>query len=136
MLLVVNLLLQVAGNYVEGSVRSKSVTCTLMLDALVALQAVGVTREGHVTGMVRDAPLEPKVAKAICTDPETASSCRGGFHIDASQPIDPRCRRLSQRKIYKIRKISNIQAVETFRNLFLFRNLPTYSGIMHIVRNV
>jgi Ni,Fe-hydrogenase III small subunit len=45
-------------------------TCTLMIDALATVQAVGVTREGHVTGMVRDVPLEPKVAKAICSDRE------------------------------------------------------------------
>jgi hypothetical protein len=41
-----------------------------MIDALATVQAAGGTREGHATGMVLDAPLEPKVAKVICPDPE------------------------------------------------------------------
>jgi hypothetical protein len=45
-------------------------TYTLMIDALATVQAAGVTREGHVTGIVLDVPLEHEVAKVICSDPE------------------------------------------------------------------
>jgi hypothetical protein len=41
-----------------------------MIDALATVQAVGVTREGHVTGMVPDIPLEPTVAKTTSSDLE------------------------------------------------------------------
>jgi hypothetical protein len=56
---VVSTLMQIAGNYGEGPARLQTMTCTLMIDALATVQAVGVTREGHVRGMVRDIPLEP-----------------------------------------------------------------------------
>jgi hypothetical protein len=49
----------------------------LMIDALATVQAVGVTREGHVTGMVRDIPLEPKVANPIYSDPEAFRQSAG-----------------------------------------------------------
>jgi hypothetical protein len=64
------MLMQIAGNYVEGPAGWQTMPCTLMIDALATVQAVGVTREGRVTGMVRDVPLELKAAKAICSDPE------------------------------------------------------------------
>jgi hypothetical protein len=67
---VVSTLMQIAGNYVEGPARLETMTCTLMFDALATVQAVGVTLEVHVTGMVLDVPLEPGLAKAICSDPE------------------------------------------------------------------
>jgi hypothetical protein len=67
---VVSMLMQIAGNYVEGPVRLETLTCTPMIDALATVQAVGVTGEGHVTGMVLDVPLEPALAKAICSGPE------------------------------------------------------------------
>jgi hypothetical protein len=67
---VVYMLVQIAGDYVEGPARLETMTCTLMIDALATVQAVGVAQGGHVTGMVRDIPPEPKVAKVICSDPE------------------------------------------------------------------
>jgi hypothetical protein len=67
---IVSLLLKIARYHVEAPVGSETMTCTLMLDALATVQAPGVTQEGHVTGVVRDLPLELKVEKLICSDPE------------------------------------------------------------------
>jgi hypothetical protein len=67
---VVSTLMQIAGNYGEGPAPLQTMTCTLTIDALATLQAVGATRDWHVSGMVRGIPLEPQVAKVICWDPE------------------------------------------------------------------
>jgi hypothetical protein len=72
---------KIAGNYAEVPARLETMTCTGMIDALATVQAVGVTREGHVTGMALDVSLEPRFAKAIYSDPDAFRQFVGTWNV-------------------------------------------------------
>jgi predicted dehydrogenase len=67
---VCELLGKVVTQYAEGLGDSGDITFTLSLDAMATKQHVGVGRDGHVTGLIRDDFIDLDRAEAICSDPD------------------------------------------------------------------
>jgi hypothetical protein len=62
---VVSQPLQIPGNPFEGSVRSGTMTCTLVLDVLATVQELKSLRKGMSLALSTMSPLEPRVGKSF-----------------------------------------------------------------------